>query len=81
MSVSKGGASAIFFTFGMVRPPENKEFAGSMCYHEKNHSLDVNNQNLEQMYMDKLVSSKRKHVVCKNIYNDRDKRPPSFFKS
>ena len=42
MSVSKGGASAIFNTFGMVRPPENKEFAGSMCYCEKNHSLGVN---------------------------------------
>ena len=42
----------------MVRPPENKEFAGSMCYCEQNHSLGVNNQNLEYMYMEKLEKFK-----------------------
>ena len=46
----------------------------------KNHSSDVNDQSLEQIYVDKLEKFKM-HAVCKNTYNDRAKRPPAFLKS
>ena len=47
----------------------------------KNHSSDVNNQSLEQIYMDKLEKFKMEDAMCKNAYNDRAKRPPAFLKS
>ena len=80
--VSKGAASAIFYTFGIVLPAENKKSRRSLeacVIVQKNHSLDVNNQNLDQMYMVKLEKFKRKHVVCKNTYNERDKQPQFQF--
>ena len=42
----------------------------------KNYSSNVNNQSLEQIYMDMLEKLK----VCKNAYNDIAKQPPAFLK-
>ena len=49
----------------------------------QNHSLDINNQNVQQIYMDKSkkckkTKTKNKHVVCKNTYNNMAKRLLGF---
>ena len=48
---------------------------------KKGHSSDVDNQNLEHCTWTISKSSKWKHAVHKNIYNDRAKRLSAFLKS